>query len=95
MLTLTNDARLAIAGLVEPMGPEGHGGVRIAVQPSLDGEGPELNLAVASEPAPGDSVIDENGARVFLDASAAALLEASTLDAHIDQTAQQVDFFLA
>ncbi len=95
MLALTNDARLAIAGLVQPVDPTGHGGVRIAVEPSLDGEGPQLGLAVAAEPAPGDSVIDDEGVRVFLDMAAAELLGDRVLDARIDQIAQQVDFYLA
>jgi Fe-S cluster assembly iron-binding protein IscA len=95
MLALTNDARLAIAGLVQPIDPTGQGGVRIAIEPSLDGEGPQLGLAVASEPSPGDSVIDEDGARVFLDTAAAEMLGDRTLDARIDQDAQQVDFYLA
>lgn len=94
MLTLTEDARVAIVGLVEPNDPAGHAGVRIALAAQADGDGPQLGLAVAEEPAPGDSVIDEAGARVFLDESAAALLGNRTLDAHIDQAAQQVDFYV-
>jgi Fe-S cluster assembly iron-binding protein IscA len=94
MLTLTPDARLAIVGLVEPVDHDGHGGVRIAVTQASNGEGPQLGLALADGPAPGDSVIDEDGARVFLDEPANALLDDRTLDVQIDQAAQQVDFYL-
>lgn len=95
MLTLTPDARLAIMGLVDPIDPDGHGGVRIAVADSANGEGPELGLALSNGPAPGDSVIDEDGARVFLDQPASMLLDEAILDVRIDTEAQQVDFFLA
>jgi Fe-S cluster assembly iron-binding protein IscA len=95
MLTLTPDARLAIVGLVEPIDPDGHGGVRIAVADTPNGQGPQLGLALTDGPSPGDSVIDEEGARVFLDQAATQLLEEATLDVRIDQAAQQVDFYLA
>jgi Fe-S cluster assembly iron-binding protein IscA len=95
VLTLTEEARTAIVGLVAPADLEGHGGIRIAMAPGLDGEGPRLGLEVANGPAPGDSVIDEDGARVFMDESAAALLDRQTLDVRVDQAAQQVDFYVS
>jgi Fe-S cluster assembly iron-binding protein IscA len=95
MLTLTPDARLAIVGLVEPIDSDCHGGVRIAVADAPNGQGPQLGLELAVGPAPGDSVIDEDGARVFLDEPANQLLDEATLDVRIDQAAQQVDFYLA
>jgi Fe-S cluster assembly iron-binding protein IscA len=95
MLTLTPDARLAIVGLVEPMDVEGNGGVRIAAAGTSNGQGPELGLSLTDGPAPGDSVVEEDGARVFLDHMATELLGEATLDVRIDQEAQQVDFYLA
>lgn len=94
MLTLTPDARVAIVALVEPNDPEGHGGLRIAVARTADGEEPHFGLAIAEGPAPGDSVIDEEGARVFLDEPANALLDERILDVRVDEAAQQVDFYL-
>ncbi|HVT20459.1 MAG TPA: iron-sulfur cluster biosynthesis protein [Mycobacteriales bacterium] len=94
MLTLTQDARLAIVGLVQPISQDGHAGVRIAVADTANGQGPELGLALTDGPEPGDRVIDEEGARVFLDQPAAALLDQATLDVRIDEAAQEVDFFL-
>lgn len=95
MLTLTENARLAIAGLVEPTDVDGRAGIRIAMDPSTNGAAPQLGLHVAAGPAPGDSVIEEDGARVFLDAGASMLLEQQTLDVRIDQAAQQVDFYVS
>jgi Fe-S cluster assembly iron-binding protein IscA len=94
MLTLTQDARLAIQGLIEPVDTDGHGGLRIAVADSPNGQGPQLGLELATGPNPGDSVIDEEGARVFLDHSASALLDGSTLDVQVDDAAQEVAFYL-
>ncbi|HEX3706937.1 MAG TPA: iron-sulfur cluster biosynthesis protein [Mycobacteriales bacterium] len=95
MLTLTENARLAIVSLVEPTDPGGHGGVRIAMTPASNGDAPQLGLQVAPGPAPGDSVIDDEGARVFLDESAGALLDDQTLDVRIDEAAQEVDFYVS
>jgi Fe-S cluster assembly iron-binding protein IscA len=95
MLTLTPDARLAILGLVDPVDPDGHGGVRIAIEETSNGDSPQLGLALTDGPAPGDSVVEEDGARVFLDHMANELLDEATLDVRIDQDAQQVDFYLA
>jgi Fe-S cluster assembly iron-binding protein IscA len=79
---------------VDPADPTGHAGLRIATTLATNGQGPQLGLEFATEPAPGDSVIDEGGARVFLDSSAAAMLEEQTLDVRVDQAAQQVDFYV-
>lgn len=96
MLTLTQGARLAIISLVEPANPIGEAGVRIAATapPAENGQGPQLGLEVAAGPAPGDKVLDDDGARVFLDESAASLLDAQTLDVEIDQAAQRVNFYV-
>jgi Fe-S cluster assembly iron-binding protein IscA len=47
------------------------------------------------EPAPGDQVVDQDGARVYLDSAAALMLEAETLDAQVDPAAQEVNFFVS
>jgi iron-sulfur cluster assembly protein len=100
MLTLTDNARVAIRSLTgfaeEPTGA----GVRIATSaggdPTSAGDtaAPELALAVVPEPIPGDQVVDEGGARVYLDSAAALLLDQETLDAQIDSAAQEVNFFV-
>lgn len=94
MLTLTDDARLAIRSLVAPTDVPDDAGVRIASTGTVDGQGPELALTVAPAPEPGDEVVDDEGARVFLDPTAAELLADETLDVQIDRSAEQVNFFL-
>jgi iron-sulfur cluster assembly protein len=91
VLTLTDSATTEIRNLIanNPEVPD-DAGVRIASTP--DGAG--LNLFLASEPADGDAVVDEAGARVFLEPSAAELLDDKTLDAGVDE-AGQVQFALA
>jgi iron-sulfur cluster assembly protein len=96
MLTLTDNAQLAIRSLLAaPTDAGTETGVRIATAPGPNGEAPSLALALVAEPAPGDQVLDEGGARVYLDETAAQMLDHETLDAQIDTEAQQVDFFVA
>lgn len=77
MLTLTDDAQTLVRDITaRPEVPEG-GGLRIAPASSSEG----LEVSLAAEPAPGDQVIDEGGARVFVEEQVASLLEESTLDA--------------
>lgn len=94
MLTLTADAETAIRSLVEA-DPAGQAGVRIATTPAVDGEGRQLGMEITESPQAGDQVIDSEGARVFLDETAASLLDHETLDVQIDPDAKQVNFFLA
>ncbi len=93
MLTLTHNARTAIEALTAPVEDAPHPGLRIAAASSADGQ-PGLDLAVAAAPAPGDEVVEDEGARVFLDAAAADALDGQTLDVQIDSEARQVNFFL-
>jgi iron-sulfur cluster assembly protein len=95
MLTLTDNAQYAIRTLVAPADEPTEAGVRIASAPGNNGSNPELSLEVVPSPAPGDQVVDEAGARVFLDAVAAEVLSEETLDVQIDAEQQQVNFFVA
>ena len=95
MLTLTDNARVAIRSLTGIAEEPTAAGVRIATTATGgDGAGPELALAVVPEPAPGDQVVDEDGARVYLDSAAALMLDEETLDAQINSAAQEVNFFV-
>lgn len=79
MLTLTDNATTEIRKLIDqPEVPEG-GGLRIANDPSTGG----LTLALAAAPDDGDAVVDESGARVFLEEQAALVLEDKALDAGV------------
>src|SRR4051812_47570146 len=79
VLTLTDNAATEIRNLVaNPEIPE-DAGVRIASNP----EG-ALTLALAAGPAAGDDVVDQSGARVFLEPQAGELLDDKLLDAGVD-----------
>jgi Fe-S cluster assembly iron-binding protein IscA len=79
VLTLTEEAKDVVRELVAADGGAEGSGLRISTESEGDGE---LSLTVASEPAEGDAVIDEDGTRVFLEATAAAMLDDKVLDAH-------------
>lgn len=79
MLTLTDNAAIEIRNLIaQPEVPE-DGGVRIASNP----EG-ALTLALAGSPADGDAVVEDQGARVFVEPQAGQLLDDKKLDAGTD-----------
>jgi len=87
VLTLTNQAQTAVRTLTQdPQAPE-TAGLRIAA----GNEG--LELMVVAEAAPGDALIDDGGARVFIDSEASQLLEEQILDAQVEGS--QISFFLA
>lgn len=79
MLTLTDNAATEIRNLIaQPEVPD-DAGVRIAG--NTDGD---LTLALAGAPADGDAVLENGGARVFLDSAAGQLLDDKVLDAGAD-----------
>lgn len=90
MLTVTDNAITEIRAITEqPQAPVG-GGLRISAEPDRSA----LTLTLAAAPAADDAVIDEGGARVFLDQTAAALLDDKTLDTTTD-SGGQVQFAVA
>lgn len=83
MLTLTDNAATEIRNLVAQPDVPDDGGVRIA----SNGQG-ALTLALAAEPAAGDAVVEDSGARVFLEPAAGQLLDDKLLDAGVDPDGQ-------
>jgi Fe-S cluster assembly iron-binding protein IscA len=84
VLTLTQNASTQIRTLInQPELPHGCG-MRIANDPVTN----NLTLSLAATPVDGDAVVDDAGARVFLDAEAAALLDDKALDATSDPNGQ-------
>lgn len=82
MLTLTQNAVMVIRDLTEQQAvPEG-GGLRIAT----DAAAGALTLTLADQPMEGDQVVDDSGARLFLDPEASQLLDDKALDAAVDDT---------
>ncbi|ADB52336.1 HesB/YadR/YfhF-family protein [Conexibacter woesei] len=91
MLAITENAAEAIRGIVAaPDIPDG-AGIRIATQPGAEQPGP-LEVTVAEVPADSDQVLDEAGARVFVEERAAAILDDKMLDAQIDGS--RVGFYI-
>lgn len=88
-LTLTDNAATEIRNLVAQPEVPGDSGVRIA----SSGDG-ALTLSLAAVPDSGDIVVEDAGARVFLESEAGALLDDKTLDAGVDPQGQ-VQFSLA
>jgi iron-sulfur cluster assembly protein len=81
MLTLTNEAAAEIRSIVDQPDVPDSGGLRIA----NDATAGSLTLSLATEPAAEDKVLDDAGARVFLDPQAAAILDDKTLDVSSDR----------
>jgi Fe-S cluster assembly iron-binding protein IscA len=79
VLTLTENAADQIRNLVAQPDVPADAGVRIASTP----EG-ALTLSLAPAPLDGDAVVDQDGARVFLEPAADDLLDGRMLDAGVD-----------
>jgi iron-sulfur cluster assembly protein len=80
MLTLTENAVAVIRNLTDQQEVPDGAGLRIATDPSAGA----LTLSLAEAPLDGDEVLDKSGARLFLDAEAAVLLDDKALDAAVD-----------
>nr|WP_202893481.1 Fe-S cluster assembly protein HesB [Kribbella italica] len=80
-MTLTENATLVIKSITGVDGaPEG-AGVRISQENPTD---PALAVTTTEAPKPGDQVVEESGARVFLEQNAANTLDDKILDAAVD-----------
>lgn len=79
VLTMTDNAADVVKKIVDQNVADDQAGLRIsqAVDQSLA-------LTPAPESEPGDQVVEENGARVFLDEGAAAVLDDKVLDAKVE-----------
>lgn len=78
MLTLTENAKTAVQTLTTQAGLPDEGGLRIAESVTEAGG---FDLTLVSGPQQGDHVIDEDGARVFLEALTSDALSDQRLDA--------------
>ncbi len=78
MLALTDTAWTVIRDLTaQPDVPRGSG---LRISPTSAGE---LQLSLAEAPVPGDEVIDDDGALLFVEAQTAAFLSDQVLDAQV------------
>ena len=91
ILTLTDQASHVIRALAEKTDDPEQAGLRIAAP----GNGSEaLTVKSAVTPEAGDEIVEDNGARVFLEPAAATLLGDQMLDARVDDDGR-VEFMLA
>lgn len=82
MLTLTDSAVSAIRGLTAQPEVPAETGLRIMAQ---DEEAQSFQLALTEGPVAGDQVVESGGARVFVEAAAAAVLDDKALDAQVNE----------
>jgi Fe-S cluster assembly iron-binding protein IscA len=80
VLTLTENASTVVKTLVDQQ-EAAVGGLRIS-QDAPDS--PALHVIPTEAPQPGDQVVEESGARVFLEETAATTLDDKVLDAQVD-----------
>jgi iron-sulfur cluster assembly protein len=80
MLIVTENAVMVIRDLTAQQGALQNGGLRIVGDPSAG----SLTIEVVEQPAQGDQVVDNSGARLFLDSEAVQLLMDKALDAAVD-----------
>ena len=83
MLTLTENASTVVKSIVDQSGGTADGGLRIS-QDAADS--PALHVMPTEAPQPGDQILEEDGARVFLEETAAVTLDDKILDAQVDET---------
>jgi Fe-S cluster assembly iron-binding protein IscA len=85
MLSLTSQATDAIEQILKAPGVPDGAGVRILPAPPDNGAGvtSELQVEVAERPGDRDEVIEESGARVFLEDSVCGYLADKQLDAEV------------
>jgi Fe-S cluster assembly iron-binding protein IscA len=89
MLILTDNASTVVKGFAEQI-PDATG-LRITGGPE---DAPTLAVAPAADAEPGDAVLEQDGATVYLDHSATQLLDDKVLDAAVDPEGK-VEFALA
>ena len=81
MLTLTENASTVVKSIVEQSEGAQEAGLRIS-QDAVDS--PALHVMPTESPQPGDHVLEDSGARVFLEETAAETLDDKILDAQVD-----------
>ena len=81
MLTLTDNASMIINTITSQPGAPAGSALRITADAAEQG----LAVSTATDASPGDQVVEQQGATVYLDEAAAAMLDDKVLDAAVDQ----------
>jgi iron-sulfur cluster assembly protein len=82
MLKITDSAASAIRSLTSQPDLPVDTGLRIMKEGAAT---PSFQIALTEGPAAGDQVVEESGARVFLEPGAAGALEDKSLDAEVNE----------
>lgn len=90
MLTLTENASAIVNEITSQPGLAETAGLRITTEDSPE---PAFAVSAAQQGEPGDQVVEQGGATIYLDASAAELLDDKVLDAAVDPSGK-VEFAL-
>lgn len=90
MLTLTENASTIVKDISQQPGLPETAGLRITSESPTD---PTFEVTAAEGAEPGDQVVEQAGATVYLDQQAAAMLDDKVLDAAVDP-AGKVEFAL-
>jgi iron-sulfur cluster assembly protein len=90
VLAISHGAVEVIKQVVSSAQMPDEGGIRISAQP-VDDESVRLELSLATSPEPGDAIVEQEGANVFVEQTVAPLLDDKTLDAAVVE-ADQVAF---
>jgi iron-sulfur cluster assembly protein len=91
MLTLTENASAIVNEITTQPGLAETAGLRITSDASPE---PAFAISAAQQAEPGDQVVEQGGATVYLDPTAAEMLDDKVLDAAVDN-AGKVEFALA
>lgn len=83
VLAISHEAAEVIKVIVTSSQVSERGGIRLWVD-SVDDSTAQLELALADSPEPGDALIQEEGANVFVEENAAKFLEDKLLDARVE-----------
>lgn len=91
MLTLTPDAAQTIERLLDSPEMPDAGGLRIAPAESMDGDGGSrtIHVLLVPEPSPEDVILEEAGARVFIEDTVVPFLDDKLLDVAVDDERTQ------
>lgn len=91
MLTLTENASAIVNEITSQPGLAETAGLRITTENTPE---PAFAVSAAQQGEPGDAVVEQNGATIYLDPNAAELLDDKVLDAAVDPSGK-VEFALA
>jgi Fe-S cluster assembly iron-binding protein IscA len=78
MLALTENVTEIVKQLTDEV--PGIAGIRVATE----SDGQSLSVSPAEQAAPGDQVVEQDGATVYVDEAAAVILEEMVLDGGVD-----------